>query len=235
MLETAGAFLSNHPYLAVDLIGVPGFLVLFALSTGSRWTVVAAGLVLVPFAPLATLHNGAYWRPDRLQSFTFGIEDTIYLFLSGSVAWAFAALFSKTLPRVEAVRWRRSVRRLAVLIVAGIGMLALASAIMTDVFAASVSILALLVVTLSVIRPARIEAASAAALGYTTYHLANLLVGFALWPHFRSAWPANAFWSAPVATLPLGEMVFSPLVAAAHVMALAWILEPAGDGAKGAD
>lgn len=116
------SFLAAHPYLLANLIGGSVLALLIWRSTDRR-TVVAAGLVLVPFFPLALLHQTGYWAPARLGGLPLGIEDASYLFISGAAGWAVAGLMHP-LPSVARAPVRRVLRRLAVLSLAGFATLA---------------------------------------------------------------------------------------------------------------
>jgi hypothetical protein len=217
-------FLAAHPYLATNLVGVPVWLLLFALSRGRRATMLAAGMALVPFAPAALLHDGPYWRPGRLLDAAVGIEDALYLFLSGSFAWA-AARMACRLPEFAGVNVHRALGRLASLTIAGTALFIAVTLLVGDAFAASLVAISGIVGILLAMRPARILPAAVAAGAYTTYHLANLSVGLWLWPQFSAVWTGEGWWASAVVSLPLGEILFSPLFAAGHVLALSWTLE----------
>ena len=225
-MATLSEFLAAHPYLATELVGLPVWLVLFVVLGGHRTTMLAAGLVLVPFAPLALLHEGTYLQPARLFDAAIGLEDLLFLFLSGSFAWATGRLACR-LPDVRAASVRRTLLRLVLLTVAGGVLLSVALVLIGDVFAASMAALIGLIAILLKARPRRIRAAVSAACGYTAYHLANLSIGMWLWPQFSKAWDETGIWAGPELALPLGEILFSPLFAAAHVLALSWMLERA--------
>lgn len=87
-------FVCTYPYLFANvpvLMGV--LLVTFFVARGPyRRSALLSGLICVPAAPLALLHEGVYWTPVRWGGGCFGVEDILFTFLCGCLVWLLAAL-----------------------------------------------------------------------------------------------------------------------------------------------
>lgn len=216
-----GAF----PYLSTELIGLPVLILAFVLARTWRWEMLFAGLVLVPFSPVALLHQPEFWNPKRLGGMSFGVEDALYLFQSGATAWLCARLVQRKVAigrPIDRAVWGR----MAVLTLMGAAALVVLRGVGLSMFDATLVVLAAVALALIAIHPRILVAGLAGALGYLAYHYANLRVGLALWPDFADAW-SPGFWAEPMLDVPRGELAFALALGAAHPLVLFFALRKA--------
>jgi hypothetical protein len=119
LTETARAFAGAYPYMFAYVIGMPVYLAVLIAARRSFVSILAAGLVLVPFAPLAVFHETAYWSPRRIGGLPVGVEDALYLFVSGSFAYALAGLVHP-FPQIRISGVTRAARRVALITIAAL-------------------------------------------------------------------------------------------------------------------
>lgn len=86
-------FVRTYPYLVAN---VPVLLVvllaaLFLARGPYQRSALLSGLICLPAAPLALLHEGIYWSPVRWGGGHFGMEDVLFAFLCGCLVWLLAA------------------------------------------------------------------------------------------------------------------------------------------------
>ncbi|MEI6645339.1 MAG: carotenoid biosynthesis protein [bacterium] len=86
-------FVRTYPYLVanVPVLVVVLFTTLFIARGPYRRSALLSGLICLPAAPLALLHEGIYWSPVRWGGGHFGIEDVLFAFLCGCLVWLLAA------------------------------------------------------------------------------------------------------------------------------------------------
>jgi hypothetical protein len=221
LTETARAFAAAYPYMFSFVIGTPVFLAVLFAARRRLASVLVAGLVLVPFAPLAIFHETAYWSPRRIGDLPLGVEDALYLFVSGSFAYALAGLV-RPFPSIQASSASATARRTAQITIAALAVWTVVAFAPVGDFLASCVIAAIAGLGGIVLWPARAKAALIAGGGSSLYHGANLAGILALNPDFASAFASGA----SSAKIFVTEMLFQFLLAATHVLFFAWALEP---------
>jgi hypothetical protein len=221
LTETARAFAGAYPYMFAYVIGMPVYLAVLIAARRSFVSILAAGLVLVPFAPLAVFHETAYWSPRRIGGLPVGVEDALYLFVSGSFAYALAGLVHP-FPQIRISGVTRAARRVALITIAAL-VVSIAFALAPfGGFMASCIIAGTAGVAGIALWPSRARAALAAGAGSALYHGSNLAGILAINPDFASAFASGA----RPAAIFMTEMLFQFLLAAAHVLYFAWVIEP---------
>lgn len=212
--------LQEHPYLATELIGLPAVLLAFLACRPLRRELLIAGIVLVPFAPLALLHQPEFWSPDRLGGRSWGVEDALYLFQTGVVSWLCARLSRSGVASLAVTAC--AMGRASAITATALAGLACAVAANLPAFETTLAALAMASLALLVHRPAGFGAALAGSFGYTLYHYANVRLGIAMWPDFLLTWNSE-FWSHLVLGVPRGEIVFALAIGAAHPLMLSFV------------
>lgn len=223
LLETARAFVDAYPYLSTFIVGAPVYLAVLYHARHILLSVMIAGFILVPFAPLAVFHETTYWSPQRLGGSPIGVEDALYLFVSGSFAWALAGLV-QPVPAIGAAAAISAVSRAVKLTLAALAVWTVVALAPIGGFAASCIIAALAGLAGITMWPSRARAALIAGMGSALYHAANLAGILALNPDFAQAFASG---DRPI-LLFATEMLFQFLLAAAHVLYFGWIIEPRG-------
>lgn len=83
----------EYPYLMTSLgllgISVVGFFIL----PGQSKSILVSGLLSAPCSLATFLYVPEYWDPVRLFGFSLGIEDVLFSFSTGMIAWTISLLF----------------------------------------------------------------------------------------------------------------------------------------------
>lgn len=216
---------SHYPYLGACFVGLPIWAFVIITTGDRRGFALLVGLVLVPLSPLAIFHEDAFWAPKRLLSTSFGVEDALYLFLTGSFVIA-VAMRHPSYPILKTDRFPRAIVRMAMIGVAAAMLWWLISAIPADPFTAAILTGLTTVGSLACCRPTAMIPSLVAGLGYCLYHSVNVWVALALWPDFLLAWSPQSPWSMPVFTIPLGEIAFAAIFGTGHAMVIAVAFDP---------
>lgn len=216
---------SDYPYLGACFIGVPIWAFVIISAGNRRGAALVSGLMLVPLSPLAIFHEGVFWAPNRLFDASFGVEDALYLFLTGSFVIAIAIRYP-SFPALRVEVFRRAVVRMVMFSCAAAVFWWTISATLFDPFTAAVLAGLTTVVVLACRRWRVFFPSLVAGFWYCLYHTINVATALALWPDFQQAWSPNAAWYMPVLTVPLGEVVFAAIFGTGHAMVLAMAFEP---------
>lgn len=91
------SFSGTYPYLTGCLIALGVFLTVLALS-GRRRPILLSAILAVPHALFALFLVPQYWRPKLIVSLPVGLEDFLFMFICGGMAWVEASwLFRRRL------------------------------------------------------------------------------------------------------------------------------------------
>lgn len=207
-----------NSYLLAELVGlVPLLIILYWVP--SRMSAVLAGLVLVPFFPLALLHEDAYWTPVRAGGLVIGLEDIAYLFMSGATAYAVALLLGR-FPVFERQNWRSVLLRISTLVVLGTAVLLVMMQSGLDGFQSSLVAAGLFTVAGSLLRPVRALRAFLAGAVCALLHIGNIAVVMYFVPDFVQAFRAEGSMQ-----IYMLEGTFQFAFTAAHVLLFSWAIE----------
>lgn len=216
---------SDYPYLGACFVGVPIWAFAIIAAGDRRRSALAAGLVLVPLSPLAIFHEDVFWAPKRLFDASFGAEDALYLFLTGSFVIAVATRHP-SYPVLSMGKFHRAIVRMAMIGIAAAALWWAISATLADPFTAAILAGLVTVGILAYHRQTALFPSLFAGLWYCLYHAANVSVALAMWPEFQLAWLPQSPWSEPVLTVPLGEIVFAAIFGTGHALVLAIAFDP---------
>lgn len=210
--------MSANSYLLAELVGLAPLLVIMYLVS-SRMSAILAGLVLVPFFPLALLHEGAYWTPVRAGGLVLGIEDIAYLFMSGATAYAVALLLGR-FPVFDLRNWRSVLSRISTLVLLGAAVLLVMMQFGLDGFRSSLAAAGLFLVGGSLLRPSRALRAIFSGVICAFLHIGNVAVVMVFAPDF-----AQAFQAEGSGQIYLQEGAFQSAFTAAHILLFSWAIE----------
>ncbi len=216
----------NYPYFYGDLVHLNVALILFVFLASQRRQMILSGLMVVPFAFIATLSEGVYWVPQRVFSIaSIGIEDVLFCFTFGVLAWGFGALGNLPVPALQPFSKRFFIYAgligisgsmlLAILIWMGIG---IGPALpLTQVIVGSIILF---------LRPSLIGTCLRSSVFLTVYYTIMLVVSsqwigdaaVAMWNH-------NTNLGLLIAEIPVEEYLFAPAFAMSWVAILAYCSE----------
>lgn len=225
------AFLREHPYLAADLLGLLTVAITWLIAGPQRRMMLLAGLMLVPFFPIAALFsNGTYWQPGHVQIGAFGptrafggpagLEDILFLFIAGARGWFFATLPEQRRwhPTASATRFVQVAVAMTATAFAALGILRMLGIGYTS---ASYLVPAAIGVSLLCLQPGHWRLAASGALGSVVLSGLELRLWFALWPDWRFAWTPDAATSRLLLGVPIGDLLWWGVVGAVHPLVVA--------------
>lgn len=208
MVDQCLHLFQNYPYLFANIAGIPAVAIAFALMPCQRRMMLYSGAIPSLMSPVAILHDHAYWSPLRIAHGAFGIEDVMFAFLTGSMAWALAALPFRERLSVE-IRWPLFLRRFVITGLWGcgllLGLLFLGSNVMTATLVAQLAVAA----TICFCRPNLLPMVIVGATSYLCFHIAEISIWFWIWPEFASYWQQTGLWGRTLLGIPLGEWAFT--------------------------
>lgn len=220
------AFLERFPYLGMSL-ALFGLLLagLLARPRERRLALLSATLQ-APFGFLSVFFVPEYWNPVRVSSLGTGagVEDILFSFSSGGLAWLLAASLSGS--RIEAaIEPGKVLVRFAAFAVPGVaaGALLWKSGIGSMNATLAVAVVSAAVLAFRQRGLLRLSAAGGA--GFGILYSLVLAGAFTLWPHFADQWSTARSWGLSVLGLPLEEIVWATGGGAVWTLFVAWLVD----------
>jgi hypothetical protein len=191
-----------------------------------RRAMAASGLLLTPFALFGPFVQGSYWRPERLGGLELGIEDVLFCFAFGALAWGFAALGRPRLPRLLPLTTRFARRAGAVGMLGLLGFLALWIAGLSAIWSLLV-VQAGLAVAMVMREPSLLLPSIKSAVILTLYYLA-MLAGMVLFfgEAVAALWTMESWFGFGLFGVPIEEILWATSFAAAWAPMLIWAAGP---------
>jgi hypothetical protein len=218
------AFVTDHPYLVAN---IPVLLAILVAArrlpeSGVARLLVPAGLLCLPSALIAFTFDGDYWSPPRLGDLAIGLEDLIFCFDCGALAWL-AAAFPFRQRIVSAVCWRTAgIRFTALGLVGGSVIVGCHLAGCHSMVGFSLACLTTVVVVLF-LRAELWPLAITGAVLYTAIHVLSVRVQFSIWPQYSGYWNQGGILGATIAGVPLIEPVWAVIFGASWPMIVGYV------------
>jgi hypothetical protein len=219
-------FVKAHPYLFATLPLLVAVILLpqFAPNRDYRRAAVFSGLACLP-GVLAEITYTEYWRPVLLGGFRCGIEDLIFSYSTGALAWLTASLWSLEGCTVGIPSFRiallRSMPWVLATTAADVGLWFAGLDRLTASLASSAGLLLFLLSR----RVSLWSLALAGLISFTTVYMFVLKLSFAVWPNFVSYWNADAPWGTLVHGIPRGEIAWAAVFGAVWPVVIASVLD----------
>jgi hypothetical protein len=217
-------FLSAHPYLIANIPMLVAMIVVwrYARPREVGRLVAPAGLLNIPSSLIAFTFEGDYWTPDRFGGLLIGVEDLVFCFVAGALAWLVAAWPFRRRIR-STFRWRIALTRYAVLGLLGGGVI-IGSHLgdrpsMTGFAVASLLVLA----TVLILRHELWVFALTGAALYSAMHVLVVRLQFWIWPEYVNFWNHGGLLGSTIAGVPLFEFAWSAVFGAVWPVTVAFV------------
>lgn len=216
--------MAEYIYLYGSLVLLGSWTICLVVFPLQRKLATISSFPSMPLACASVLFVPEYWQPIRLLDGMTGIEDLIFSFATGGLAWV-ASMW--LLPRRIIVNliWHRHLTRY--LYTVGIGVVLwltlwlLGFSVMT---AALVDCLAFTLLNLA-LRPELIPLAIRGALGFAAPYMAFAILGGTLFPGFYEQWNHANLWGVYLLSVPLEEGAWALAFGALWPVFLSCVLE----------
>jgi hypothetical protein len=224
--------LSHYPYFVGCVLGlvVLGVIVFFFRS--QRRAILLSSLMATPQAFFALYLVPGYWKPKLVAVSSVGLEDLLFMFLCGGMAWVEVSwLFRRKLtPHFRTALFFRRLLGLTAFSAAPI--LILAAAGVKNMLVPVCVMAAWIFIFLLIRRNLWPLAAVASVQSFVLYALSLALMKV-LWPHFFLSWTWSnllrlSVWGAPVEELAWG-LAYGPFWGTAMAYLLNASLDPEPD------
>lgn len=218
--------LSLNPYLFLSLILLCACLAGIYLLAQYRRAILIAAILSIPAAASEILFIPEYWSPLRLTDFVIGVEDIIFSFSTGGIAWIIVCLiFGNKIS--YSINSTRIFFRYSALVMLGLTMLFITHnyvkwGVMNE------ALLGIGFVGFILLIKTRFRLINVAAVGSSllaVYYFINLLITFTIFPEFASCWNANNLWAIFVFRIPLEEIAWAFALGAVWPLAMAYVFD----------
>ena len=224
-------FRRAHPYLIAN-IPMLALTLLIARSVRPRdygRLAIAAGLFSLPSSLIAFSFEGDYWTPVRLGGLTIGVEDLVFCFVAGALAWLLAGWPLRRRIR-STPRWRTAIKRYAMLgALGGSVIIGWEIADRHSMMGFTVSSLLVLTTVLVLRRQLWVFAISGALL-YPAVHILVVRIQFWIWPDYVLFWNTGGLLGRTIAGVPLFEFAWSVVFGAVWPVIVAFVTDTEANG-----
>jgi hypothetical protein len=215
-------FFGAHPYLTATLGLLAVFVLGLLFARCERRQVLLSALLFTPAAFFCFSFVPEYWQPWCLGNLKPGVEDYLFCFSVGGIAWFFA-----TLPVQPEIQLSSGIRAIVLRcgIMAFIASSAFIALRMAGIRAMPAALVPMAAVSLALgVRYRRLwKLAAGGAIGFGLLYTAMLAVALVVWPDLRPYWDDGNLWGAAFLGVPLEEIAWASLFGAAWPLVLCYI------------
>ena len=218
-------FVRTYPYLVanVPVLVVVLLVSLFIARGPYRRSALLSGLICLPAAPLALLHEGIYWSPVRWGGGHFGMEDVLFAFMFGCLVWLLAAGPFRTHLEIDG-QFSMCIRRYVLVTALYVATCFLLwhsglKGLPNTMVGATVPVLVALI-----LRRNLWPVAVAAVLLFVPIYTLIVKVQFILWPEYVLQWNRTGHCAMSVFGIPIGELEWAIAFAIQWPMLVGYIL-----------
>jgi hypothetical protein len=215
--------LFEYPYLV-------GSLVLLTISTTGliccprqRKTILLSGLLSIPGSLTTFLFVPEYWDPVRLFDAVLGIEDILFSFSTGMIAWTISSVFIRE--SLVPTAGRRMILRYAKVL--GMGMVFIALMQLTTIVVMSQALIGIVCISAWLswnrfrLLPAALKTGAAFALFYTGF----LSFTLSKFPGLFSQWTHANLYGIVIIGIPIEEILWSFIFGTCWIMTMGYLLD----------
>ena len=202
------ALFNSYLYLGLSLCLFILGLTFFLFFPKQRRTMLVSAALASPYAFLSLLFVPEYWEPVRIANLTPCLEDILFSFASGALAWPIAMLPIRNRIVLD-FHITRVLRRYIVTTLSGLCLLVLCRTCGLDIMTSANLSMAILGILLLLQRVELWPIPITGAIGFGILYA--LLIGciFAIWPDFLLQWNTVNLWGIRIVGVPLGEITWS--------------------------
>lgn len=188
-----------------------------------RKTIIVSGLLSIPCSLTTFLFVPEYWDPVRLLNAPLGIEDILFSFSTGMMAWTIGSLFIRK-PLAPTMGMPLMIRYAKV---AGMGMAVIALLQLTAIMVMTQALVGIVCIGafLSWHRFRLLPAALATGTVFAFFYTGFLAAMLAKFPGLLSQWTHTNLYGIFVAGVPVEEIVWSFIFGICWIMTMAYLLD----------
>lgn len=218
--------LAQYPYLDMDLMLLAVLLVALAVAPAERRRILTSGLLSLPFGLWSAAHVPDYWSPKFLARFRLaGLEDLLYAFLAGALAWWLATALSQRRMAAHAnffhAAWRYA-------LFSGVG-----TAVCLPLWLGGVDVMTAVLIGLATMGALLAMAlpsderrlAATGSVGFCLLYGVVLKTTTLLWPQFLDQWHAPNLSGVKVLAMPVEELAWALAFGAVWPLAILFVLD----------
>jgi hypothetical protein len=219
------SWLETHPYLLWGLVG----LLLLALGLALcpqrlRWPSLLSGLLALVPAVTGAWTGRHYWSPVRIWPFFVSLEDFVYSFAIGGLAWLLGTWPVHT-RMVLNIRPRRLLLRYFMGCVLAATLTIGASLLESKPMYGYLLPVVGVGLVVFYLRPALYRVGVWGLAGYALLHFALLKASFTLTPSFAGTWHVVSLWGPKLWAIPLDEIAWSAAVGAVWPASISYVFD----------
>jgi len=220
------ATILSYPYLIWSLVLLASYLIGFSLFHKERGRILISALLSVPAAGQALVFVPQYWKPLRILKSPIGIEDIIFSFATGGIAWIVICAMSggKTISRSSP---GRITGRYLLLLLSG-SVLSYVSMQVLDLPIMDQALIGISIIGLVLLAGSRFKTWRIAAAGsmiFTLYYSVFTGIVMKLFPHMRSYWNDDMLWGISIMNIPIEEIMWALAFGAVWPLAMAFVFD----------
>lgn len=201
-------FVTTYPFLCMSVILMGVCVVCMMMSPSRRFPMLLSGSLCVPFCLYEVIFMPEYWTPVRMAMGFVGLEDIMFSFSTGSMAWFFATCCLRGRITLSIRPWRFS-RRFFGCSILGVGLSLILRSAGFRVMTATLLAVVVGFVALAW-RYRRLQWISIpGALGFTLLHVIVFKAVLMVSPHFLLQWNLQELWGVSVLGLPVEEVLWA--------------------------
>lgn len=213
----------QYTYLLWSLLLLGVFILLFLATPEKREAMLVASVYSTPYAIASLMFVPEYWAPVRLGNPVIGVEDLVFSFANGGVAWWIATRTTQERVRVE-FRLKRSIWRYWNCSNIGIAIAGSLWVLGVRVMPAFWVAMALMLVFFLYKHPWYWRLSMAGAIGFTAVYAVLTSAVFHLNPAFAAQWSADNLSGHVLGSVPVEEFLWAMGYGAVFPLIVAYAL-----------
>lgn len=202
------AFLNSYPFFGMSLVLMAVCIVCMAVFPSRCGPMFFSGLLCAPFCLYEVAFVPEYWSPVRIARGLVGLEDIMFSFATGGIAWLLGTccLRRNISFSIEPLRFSRRFFGCSILgLILSLILWRLGLRIMT----ATLLVIAIGVVGLALRYRRLWLVAVQGAFGFLLVYVAVLRLSFVIWPQFLLQWNSDGLWGTSFLGVPLEEVLWA--------------------------